>query len=308
MLCIIALVVFAILGIFSATHRELAWEALDCVTRRVTLRPCTSGFKEKVKSKVLAVLLNRSVFAARVFNRHFELVSWVFIILIILSTVYVVKGAYNFYFYASCNGLNQSGFCAFDPSGEHNKVTELSSTCGIVPKEESNLTLEGVEVSLFPSIPGTSDDTVVFIGCYDCEFTRKAYPSIQKLVKKHSSRYVFAHFPAKEHTKFLSEIGHCVYKEYGDRFWAFNDRLFTGDRAYVHDRNALDALLTEFGFDIGTISTCTEKPETKREVEQQLVELKKTNLYGTPTVFVNGTAFVGPKPYRVYSWEFTKWW
>ena len=29
-------------------------------------------------------------------------------------------------------------------------------------------------------------------------------------------------------------------------------------------------------------------------------ELNKTNMYGTPTIFINDKAFVGPKPYRVY--------
>jgi protein-disulfide isomerase len=27
----------------------------------------------------------------------------------------------------------------------------------------------------------------------------------------------------------------------------------------------------------------------------------KTKFYGTPTIFINGEALVGPKPYRVYA-------
>ena len=30
-------------------------------------------------------------------------------------------------------------------------------------------------------------------------------------------------------------------------------------------------------------------------------EVASTNFYGTPTVFVNNRAFVGPKPYRGYA-------
>ena len=37
-----------------------------------------------------------------------------------------------------------------------------------------------------------------------------------------------------------------------------------------------------------------------REVQNQVNELKKTNMYGTPTIFIKDKAFVGPKPYRVY--------
>ncbi len=55
MFCIVAFVVLSILGIFSASNRVLAREALDCVLRRVTLRPCNTGFDEKMKAKLLGV-------------------------------------------------------------------------------------------------------------------------------------------------------------------------------------------------------------------------------------------------------------
>ncbi|MCX6800425.1 MAG: hypothetical protein NT091_04750, partial [Candidatus Falkowbacteria bacterium] len=129
----------------------MAREALDCVFRRVTLRPCNTGFKEKAKSKVLVYLLNRSSLAAKIFNNHFELISWVFFILMVGSTFWTIKGAYNFYFYGSCNGLNQSGFCAFDPKGESNKITDVGTQCTIdTAKSEQDVALKGVDLSSFP--------------------------------------------------------------------------------------------------------------------------------------------------------------
>ena len=80
MICIIALVVFSIMGIFSLTYRNLAKEAFDCVFRRITFRPCNTGFNEKIKSQLVAKLLNKSVFAARIFNKYFEVFSWAFLI------------------------------------------------------------------------------------------------------------------------------------------------------------------------------------------------------------------------------------
>ena len=108
MICIIALVVFSIVGIFSATHRALAKEALDCVLRRVTFRPCNTGFDEKMKGMIVGRLLNRSVFAARFVKKYFEFISWGFIVLTLVSGFYTIQGGYNFYLYGSCNGLNQS--------------------------------------------------------------------------------------------------------------------------------------------------------------------------------------------------------
>lgn len=300
MICIIALIIFSILGIFSATHRALAKEALDCVFRRITLRPCNTGFKEKIKSRILAKLLNRSVLFARIVNRHFEIFSWVFFILMIGSTFWVIKGGYNYYLYGSCNGLNQTGFCAFDPKGENNKITEINAQCGTELKSEENVSLNDVDLSSFPTKNISSKDTVVLIGCYECDYTRKAYPDIQKLVREKKTNYIFAHYPAKEVTNYLSEVGYCVYKEYGEKFWPFNDYLFTVDKVGIYQPAYIETILKGFDFDVKKINDCINDPLTKQAVNEQVNQLRKTHLYGTPTVFINGKALVGPKPYRVY--------
>ncbi len=300
MFCVLALIIFSILGIFSATHRGLAKEALDCVFRRITFRPCNTGFKEKLKSRILVRLMTRSTFLARLFNKNFELLSWVFFILMAGSTFWVINGGYNYYIYGSCNGLNQSGFCSFDPKGENNKVTNINSTCSLVEKKEENVTLKNVDLSSFPTKNINSKDTVVLIGCYECDYTRKAYPDIQRLIRDKKANYIFAHYPAKEDTNYLSEVGYCVYKEYGDGFWAFNDYLFTVDKVSIFQPEYMAAIFKKFNFNERILSDCINNSETKRIVDEQVRELEKTNLYGTPTVFINGKSLVGPKPFRVY--------
>ncbi len=300
MFCVLALIIFSILGIFSATHRELAKEALDCVFRRVTFRPCNTGFKEKLKSRILVRLMTRSTFLARLFNKNFELLSWIFFILMIGSTFWVIRGGYNYYLYGSCNGLNESGFCALDPKGENNQITDVSSHCSIVEKSEENVTLENIDLSSFQIKNVNSKDTVVLIGCYECDYTRKAYPDIQKLVRDKKTNYIFAHYPAKEDTNYLSEVAYCVNKEYGDGFWAFNDYLFTVDKVSIFQPEYMAAIFKNFYFDEEKLNECINDSVTKEIVNEQVRELERTNLYGTPTVFINGKAFVGPKPFRVY--------
>ena len=303
MACLIALIVFGIMGIFSASHRALAKEAFDCVFRKITLRPCNTGFKEKIKGKILSKIINRSVFLAKMLNKHYEILSWIFFILMVGSTAWVLRGGYNFYVYGSCNGLNQSGFCAFDPSGSNNKVTAISAgaSCSVTPQTEKSVVLKDVDLSIFPSIKTNSKDTVVFIGCYDCDYSRKAYPDIKKLVAKKNSNYIFAHYPAKGDTTLLSEIGYCVRKNYGDTsYWNLNDYLFTANKDYIMDKNNANTIIQKFNFDVKKINTCANDPSTKTAIDKQVEELNKTNIYGTPTIFINGKAFVGPKPYRVY--------
>jgi len=302
--CIIALIIFGILGIFSASHRALAKEAFSCVFKRITLRPCNTGFQEKIKGKVLSKIITRSTFLARMVNKHYELLSWIFFILMVGSTIWVVRGGYNFYVFGSCNGLNESGFCAFDPSGSNNMVTTSDNgngaTCGITQAIETNLTLNNVDLSSFPTQNVGSKDTVVFIGCYDCDYSRKTYPYIQKLIEKKQANYTFAHYPIKGKTTFLSDVGYCVYKDYPDKYWDFNDYLFTAEKDFVIDPANTDKILEKFNFDVAKINKCVNEPTTKSVVENQINELNKTNIYGTPTIFINGKPFVGPKPYRVY--------
>jgi len=300
--CIVALIVFGIMGIFSASHRALAKEAFSCVFRRLTLRPCNTGFQEKIKGKILSKLIKRSTFLTKVVNKHYEILSWIFFILMIGSTAWVLRGGYNFYVFGSCNGLNASGFCAFDPSGENNKVTGVNTNgaCPIVPATEQNVTLKNVDLSNFPTQNVGSKDNVVFIGCYACEYSRKAYPDILKLIKNKKANFVFAHYPAKGNTTVLAETGYCVNKFYGDKFWDFNDYLFKTDVNYVLDPANIDAILANFNFDVKKIDECANSKETKTIIENQVKELNKTNIYGTPTIFINEKAFVGPKPYRVY--------
>lgn len=307
MICIIALIVFSVLGIFSATHRALAKEALDCVLRRVTFRPCTTGFNEKIKGKIVGKLLNRSVLTARIFNKHFELISWIFVILTIGSTLFVIKGGYNYYFYGSCNGLNKSGFCVFDPAGENNKVSQVSTQCSSEKTTEKDLTLSGVNLDTFPTKNKDAKDKVVFIGCYECDYTRKAYPMIQKLVKNNNVSFTFAHFPVKSETNFLSGFGYCAYKQDQDKFWQLNDKIFASDKEKISSVSFVENIASGIGYNLSEIKTCIADPSTQEVVGKQSLELQKTHIYGTPTIFINGEVFVGSKPFRVYERALRGW-
>jgi protein-disulfide isomerase len=303
MFCIVAFVVLSILGIFSASNRVLAREAMDCVLRRVTLRPCNTGFDEKMKAKILGVVITRSEGAAIFLNKYFEAIAWVFFVLLLASSIFAVRGVYLFYVTGSCNGLNSTAFCVFDPNGNNNQITSVSSNCYVKPPTEQDLTLEGVDTSSFPVINKTAkDDQIFFIGCYACDYTRAAYPMIREIVNKYTDvNFIFADYPVKEKTDYLSKVGYCVNKASPDKFWKLNDELFATDKANLDQTAYVDKLMTDLGLDAASINTCVADPQTEKTVQNQFTELKKTKFFGTPTIFINGEAFVGPKPYRVYA-------
>ena len=129
MICIIALIVFGILSIFSASYRPLAKEAFDCVFRRVTLRKCNTGFDVKVKSKIVGKLMNKSPGLARGVHKYFEFISWFFVILFFVSLVFSAEGVYNIIVYDNCYGpIDESGFCILTGTG--GEVVEEVIDCG----------------------------------------------------------------------------------------------------------------------------------------------------------------------------------
>ncbi|MDP1629426.1 MAG: hypothetical protein Q8L57_02285, partial [bacterium] len=58
--CLIALIILAFFSIFSVKYRVLTKEAFDCVFRRVTFRPCKTGFDQKIKTGMASWFLKRN--------------------------------------------------------------------------------------------------------------------------------------------------------------------------------------------------------------------------------------------------------
>lgn len=106
MLCLVALVIFGILGIFSLTYRRLANEALNCVWNHLRLRPCQTSFDLRVKSKIVSWLLNKSPKWAKFVNITWPILSWLFTILFFASLIYIFVGIANFILYGTCTPAN----------------------------------------------------------------------------------------------------------------------------------------------------------------------------------------------------------
>ncbi|MFH0868934.1 MAG: hypothetical protein V1839_01775 [archaeon] len=114
--CIIALVAFAVLGIFSARYRKLAKEAADCTFRKLTLRPCDTGLDIRLKAHVTSKLINHPR-TARLVHKNFDAFMTLMFIIMVVSMIftgyYGIKGVYNYAAFGNCNGPDSSDFCIF---------------------------------------------------------------------------------------------------------------------------------------------------------------------------------------------------
>jgi hypothetical protein len=101
--CLLAFLVFAVLGIFGLRYRQLAREALRCAFRGLLWRPCESRLDEKIKSRVVGRVLNRSPLLARLLHRFWTPLSWALLIILLLSSLYSVRALYYLARYQTCN-------------------------------------------------------------------------------------------------------------------------------------------------------------------------------------------------------------
>jgi hypothetical protein len=130
MICFIALIVFAIMGLFSAKYRDYAKEAFDCVFRRLTLRKCNTSFDKKMKMKLTGKIMKRNPKVGGAVFKHFELISWAFTLLTIISFAYAAMGVYNFVVYDNCEGPDAVGPCIYNElTGTHEGPSCESQHC-----------------------------------------------------------------------------------------------------------------------------------------------------------------------------------
>jgi protein-disulfide isomerase len=300
MICFIALIVFGILGVFSVTYRKVAWEAFDCVFRKTTFRKCRSNLDERLKSQIIGRLMRKNAKTARVVFKNFEIISFIFTILLIVSMVYSAYASYNFVRYGNCNGPGEE-FCIFDavidnPFGGD----DLScSVTGAVQHEDAELTAP--DVTLEPFI-GKYDSgvTVVEFGCYSCPYSREAQLVVKKVIGEYRDRikFVFLHFPIEVHenSKEIAIAAECARDQ--GKFWEYHELLFsTGDSPAEDD---LVSYAEELGFDIADFNECLDGKATENYVDDDLQKGLEAGVYGTPTFFINGESLVGPQSLRQF--------
>jgi protein-disulfide isomerase len=149
-------------------------------------------------------------------------------------------------------------------------------------------------------VSGDVSKELVFIGCYSCKYTHATYPLIKDLIKQYKPtvRYVF--YPAHREADYLMSYDYCVQTISPDKYLSWIDSLYTESLDVVASESSTIQLIKSLGIDDKTIAQCTSSSETKQIVQKRIYEIDKTGIYGTPTIFLNGTPVVGPKPYRVY--------
>lgn len=287
-ICIIAFAVFAVMSIFSAKYRPLAKEGLRCVFRTITLKPCDTGLDDRIKAGLVAGVMKYTPTGARLVNRHFTALSWLFVILTFVSMAYSVYGLYNFYYFGNCDGPNSPNACIINTlTGDYGRFSAPTEL--VAPT-----TLDGIA----EGNPNASVKIVEF-GCFTCPYTAEAESTMQALLKEYNGSiyYVFKPYPLPTHndSQVVARAVLCAQKQ--GKVWEFRQEVFAQQQTCsTNGTLALKQLAQQADLDMTQFNTCLDDNQTGAELAQYIQEGNDAHIYATPTFFVNGQPIVGPKP------------
>lgn len=134
MICLLSLIVFSFLGIFSASHRKLAKEAFNCVLNKAKREPCETNLDDSIKASIVGRTLDYSPKAARILNNYFEVFSWILLISLLATGIYSSYSIYNFLVYGNCQGAAATTGCSFNKGIFETTINTVSDLIGRVMK------------------------------------------------------------------------------------------------------------------------------------------------------------------------------
>jgi len=284
--CFIALIVFSIMGIFSATHRALAKEAFDCVFKKLTLTPCQTGLDQRLKAKLVSHAFDFSPGLAKLLNVHFELFSWLFFILTVISLAYSIWGFYNWYEYGNCDGPTATGFCIYN--------TILGQNAN-----PASLKLPPIGAGIAQGSPDAKVKILEF-GCFSCPYTKEAEAPLLQVLSEYNGSiyYEFKPFPLPTHPYSRDAALAAICGEEQGKFWQTRSALFAHqDDFHANGTAGIDRAVREAGLNMSAYRACIASPDTAAALEGTILEGNASGIYGTPTFFINGKAYVGPQSY-----------
>jgi len=298
-LCLLALPVFAILGIFSLKYRRLTGDALHCLFRTVTLRKCESGLDDRIRASISGMFMKFSAPLGRFFYRYYKIISFIILLAFIASTYFSAVGVYNYVKYGNCNGPASTDFCIFDPTGANSKVSEC------------NAPTTGVDVhaqTIFPTVSAgdpiignpNATLTIIEFGCYVCPYTKNAEPILSEVLAHYDGKVnlQFKSFILPNHNLSMpsSEAAYCAFEQ--GSYEQYHNMLFSNQNTLTNE--SLYTFASDLDLNMTKFDECMATEKYKGQVQDDSLAGVHAGVYGTPTFFVNQQKIVGPKPYKTF--------
>ncbi|MGV8151373.1 MAG: DsbA family protein [Candidatus Woesearchaeota archaeon] len=302
MICIIALIVAGILGIFSAKYRTIAKEAFSCVFKKITFQKCDTRLDQRLRGEITGKFLKINPGLGRFMYKYFEWFSWILLILTVLTIFFVAQGIYFYAMYGNCNGKNSDQFCIFDPLGTNQPQNTTGEICAIPGHQGKPLIKPKIEL-LNGIYKGNENATVTIIefGCYSCHYTGLAEPTIKKIIEKYDDEilYIYVDFPLSlthENALLASQAAHCALDQ--GKYWEYRDYLFANQPKQYYDD--LLTYAKELDLDENEFKNCLDDEKYKDVVNENYEIGIDSGITVTPTFFINNQTLIGAKDYNEF--------
>jgi protein-disulfide isomerase len=151
--------------------------------------------------------------------------------------------------------------------------------------------------------PEDAPITIIEFSDFECPYCRKwhieVWPRLQEAYEG-QIRLVYRDFPLTNihpNATPAASAANCAREQ--DRYWEFNERLFSG----VNDLSVsgYQAYAEELEMDMSAFGECLDSGRYNDEVMADFEYAANLGVSSTPTFFVNGIPVVGAQPYDVFS-------
>ena len=300
MICLIALIVFGILGIFSASYRQVAKEAFICVFRRATLRKCETGLDVRLKSKIISKIAPKFPRIGKFLYKYFEVFSWFFVVLFFASLAYSAYSGYNFWKYGNCYGpQDNGGFCPLTLlEGErYSRISSQYNGTIVYPSVGNAATIGSPDAPV----------TIIEFGCFVCSNTKKAEATVQKVLNNYKGKvyYAYRDLPIESHLNAVlsSEVAYCAKAQ--GKYWEYHNMIFKNQEVLMKldEESAKEWFISkagELGLDENNFGECLANHTYLNQIEKDFEDGLSTGVTATPTFFVNNQSIIGCLPYGAF--------
>lgn len=134
---------------------------------------------------------------------------------------------------------------------------------------------------------------------FQCPFCSKVGPSLKEFAKKFPNdvAIVYKHMPLDIHDKAqgAAEASMAALQQGQDKFWAYHDILYNNQNSLEQDN--LVKYAEQAGLDMAKFKKDLEQGTGKQVIGRDVSEGQRAGVSGTPSVYINGMKYQGPRGY-----------
>ena len=113
-------------------------------------------------------------------------------------------------------------------------------------------------------------------------------PVLEQVLKKYPNevKLVFKNFPIRSHQFAVKAATATLAADRQGKFWEFHDLLFKNYNK-LNDQ-VIEGIAVGLGFDKREFENAMKDPAIMKIIRQDVIDGRKADVRGTPTIFING--------------------